>query len=120
MPSRFLRCSSSSRLLENNWVVLHINRAGSPGAGCHYTDGLFQTGDRLRPFAMVGLMSRRRRVFVDTPKGRRSAGFSVPESAVAADVSMALRSRGWSPYALRLDSEQHAWIALVMDWRRAA
>jgi len=54
------------------------------------------------------------------PKGRRSAGFSVPENAVAADVSMALRSRGWSPYALRLDPEQHAWIALVMDWRRAA
>jgi hypothetical protein len=66
---------------------------------------------------------RRRRVFVDTPKGRRSAGFTVPESAAAAaaaDVSMALRSRGWSPYALRLDPEQHAWIALVMDWRRAA
>ena len=74
-----------------------------------------------RPFAMVSLMShRRRRVFVDTPKGRRSAGFTVPESAVAADVSMALRSRGWSPYALRLDPEHHAWIALVMDWRRAA
>jgi len=50
----------------------------------------------------------------------RSAGFTVPESAVAADVSMALRSRSWSPYALRLDPEQHAWIALVMDWRRAA
>ena len=39
---------------------------------------------------------------------------------MAADVSMALRSRGWSPYALRLDPEQHAWIALVIDWRRAA
>jgi hypothetical protein len=63
---------------------------------------------------------RRRRVFVDTPKGRHSAGFTVPESADAADVSMGLRRRGWSPYALRLDPEQHAWIALVMDWRRAA
>ena len=31
-----------------------------------------------------------------------------------------LRSRGWSPYAMRLDPEQHAWIALVMDWRHAA
>jgi hypothetical protein len=27
---------------------------------------------------------------------------------------MALRSRGWSPFALRLDVEQHAWIALVI------
>ena len=70
---------------------------------------------------MVNLMShRRRRVFLDTPKGRRSAGFTVPESADAADVSMALRRRGWSPFALRLDPEQHAWIALVMDWQRAA
>jgi hypothetical protein len=63
---------------------------------------------------------RRRRVFVDTPKGRRGAGFTVPESADAADVSMALRTRGWSPYALHLEPEQHAWIALVMDWQRAA
>ncbi|MGZ4887327.1 MAG: hypothetical protein ACXV5O_06455 [Candidatus Aminicenantales bacterium] len=70
-----------------------------------------------RPFALESLMShRRRRVFVDTPKGRRSAGFTVPESA---DVSMALRKQGWSPYALRLDPEQHAWIALVMTWQRA-
>ena len=120
VSSRFLRCSSSSRLLENNWTFLHISRAGSPDAGSHYIDDLFRAGDRSRPFAMVSLMSRRRRVFVDTPKGRRSAGFSVPESAVAADVSMALRSRGWSPYALRLDPEQNAWIAFVMDWRRAA
>jgi hypothetical protein len=57
---------------------------------------------------------------VDTPMGRRGAGFTVPESADAADVSMTLRRRGWSPYALRLDSEQHAWIALVMDVKRAA
>ena len=52
---------------------------------------------------MMGLMShRRRRVFVDTPKGRRNAGFTVPETADAADVSMRLRERGWAPYRLRL------------------
>jgi hypothetical protein len=66
------------------------------------------------------LMSHRRRVFVDTPKGRRSAGFTVSAEADAADVSMRLRERGWAPYALRLEPEQHAWIALVMDWQRAA
>jgi hypothetical protein len=81
----------------------------------------FEPAALTRPFAMVSLMPhRRRRVFVDTPKGRRSAGFTVPESADAADVSMALRRRGWSPYALRFDPEQHAWTALVMDSRHAA
>jgi len=74
-----------------------------------------------RPFSMVGLMShRRRRVFIDTPKGRVSAGFSVPETADAADVSMWLRERGWAPYRLRLEPEQHAWVAVVIDWQRAA
>ena len=70
---------------------------------------------------MVSLMlHRRRQVFVDTPKGRRSAGFTVPLSADAVDVSMELRRQGWSPYALRLETEQNAWVALVMDWQRAA
>jgi hypothetical protein len=62
----------------------------------------------------------RRRVFIDTPKGRVSAGFIVPETADAADVSMRLRERGWEPYRLRLDQEQNAWIAVVIDRERAA
>jgi hypothetical protein len=63
---------------------------------------------------------RRRRVFVETSRGRVSAGFTVPEAADAADVSMALRRRGWSPYRLRLEAEQNAWIAIVIDWKKAA
>lgn len=63
---------------------------------------------------------RRRHVFVDTAKGRGSAGFSVPEAANAADVSMALRQRGWMPYRLHLEAEQNIWIAKVIDWQRAA
>ena len=70
---------------------------------------------------MGGLMSRRRRrVFIETPKGRRSAGFTVTAEADAADVSMRLRERGWTPYRLRLEPEQHAWIAVVIDWQWAA
>jgi len=71
---------------------------------------------------MVSLMShrRRRRVFIDTPKGRVSAGFTVPAEADAAEVSMRLRDRGWATYRLRLEPEQNAWVALVIDWQRAA
>jgi hypothetical protein len=63
---------------------------------------------------------RRRRVFIDTPKGRVSAGFTVPATDDDADVSMKLRERGWAPYRLRLEPEQHAWVAVVIDWQRAA
>ena len=63
---------------------------------------------------------RRRRVFIETSRGRVSAGFTVPEAADAADVSMTLRLRGWSPYRLRLEAEQYAWVAVVIDWTKAA
>lgn len=33
---------------------------------------------------------------------------------------MKLRERGWMPYRLRLDREQNVWIAVVIDWKRAA
>lgn len=39
-------------------------------------------------------MQHRRRVLVETPKGRISAGFSVPATAAATDVSMRLREGG--------------------------
>ncbi len=61
---------------------------------------------------------RRRRVFVETSKGRRSAGFTVPQAADAVDVSLELRRRGWAPYRLTLDAEHNTWVAIVMDWRR--
>ena len=63
---------------------------------------------------------RHRRVFIETPKGRHSAGFTVPANADAVDVSMRLRERGWAPYRLRLEHEQHAWIAVVIDRQRVA
>lgn len=65
-------------------------------------------------------MSRRRRVFIETQKGRRSADFTVDEHADAADVSLALRSRGWRAYRLRLAPDKSAWVAVVIDWQRAA
>jgi hypothetical protein len=66
------------------------------------------------------MLQRRRRVFIETPRGSVSAGFTVSETADAADVSLRLRERDWTPYRLRLEREQHAWIAVVIDWVRAA
>ncbi len=63
---------------------------------------------------------RRRRVFVETAKERVSAGFTAPQEAVVADVSMMLRRGGSAPYRLKLNAEQDAWIATVIDWKRAA
>ena len=63
---------------------------------------------------------RRRRVFIEAQKGRRSAGFTVSDQADAVDVSLALRARGWIAYRLRLETENHAWVAVVIDWQGAA
>ena len=63
---------------------------------------------------------RRRKVFIDTHKGRVSDGFTVAAEADAADVSMRLRERGWIAYRLRLEAEQYAWVATVIDWTRRA
>ena len=51
-------------------------------------------------------MHRRRRVCIEAPKGPISAGFTVPETADAADVAMKLRKGGWEPYRIRLEREQ--------------
>ena len=127
MPSRhLLRFPRRSALQHPSWKLIDTNyilgsRPRSPGAGSHST--VWSISSR-RPHATVrngefdvASSSPRVRRYA---QGRRSAGFTVPESAEAADVSIALRRRGWSPYALRLDAEQQAWIALVMDWQHAA
>lgn len=65
-------------------------------------------------------MPRRRRVLIDTLKRRLDAGFTVPEAAEAADVSLRLREAGWAPYRVHLELEQRAWVAVVIDWKHAA
>jgi hypothetical protein len=65
-------------------------------------------------------MQRRRRVLIESSKGRISAGFSVSEAADAVDVSMQLRERGWAPYRVHLDRQQNVWIVVVIDWKHAA
>jgi hypothetical protein len=64
--------------------------------------------------------ARRYLVFVETSHGRTQAGFSVPASATPVDVSLMLREKGWTAYRIRFDHSASVWIAMVIDWQRAA
>ncbi len=57
-------------------------------------------------------------MYIETSKGFIRAGFTVAPEADAADVSIALRRRGWAPYRVRLEVEQNAWFATVIDWNQ--
>ena len=47
------------------------------------------------------------------------APVTMPESASPVDVSLRLRERGWTPYKVYFDGYSQAWIAVVIDWKRA-
>jgi hypothetical protein len=66
------------------------------------------------------MATRRHQVLVETSQGRTQAGFSVPGNAAPVDVSPLLREKGWTAYRIRFDHAAFAWVATVMDWKRAA
>ena len=47
------------------------------------------------------------------PDNRYAAGIRVRLRAEPAEVSLALRDRGWSPYRVWFDARAGAWIAVV-------
>ena len=65
---------------------------------------------------------RRRRfpVLLATAKGRHRAGFSAPASEEPVQIALRLRDKGWTAYRIRFDVEAGAWLASVIDWKRAA
>jgi hypothetical protein len=74
-----------------------------------------------RPLPLYNAMLRHRRaVFVQTQKDRIKAPFTVLESVSPVEVSLRLRECGWVPYRIYLDDKLEAWVALVIDWKRAA
>jgi hypothetical protein len=66
------------------------------------------------------MRSRRFPVLLETAKGRVRAGFSAPAAEEPVRIAMKLRERGRDAYRIRFDSEANAWIASVIDWKRAA
>jgi hypothetical protein len=49
-----------------------------------------------------------------TPDNRHPAGVKVPPRAEPAEVSLALREKGWTPYRIWFDASESAWIAAVI------
>ena len=118
----FLSCSATWKVRGRTYIPDRLRgfavgqfsvRATVPSAPLH-------AAVSARSHVVCNMRNRRRRVFIDTQKGRVSAGFTVAAEADAADVSMRLRERGWVAYRLRLEAEQHAWVATVIDWTRRA
>jgi hypothetical protein len=69
---------------------------------------------------ITAMRQRRFPVFLETAKGRVRAGFSAPANAEAVEISMRLRTKGWIVYRIRFDEAAGAWLASVIDWKRAA
>ena len=59
-------------------------------------------------------MSRIRPVLIEVDRQRLPAGFKAPSRAEPAEVSLALRDRGWSPYRIWFDARVDAWVAAVI------
>lgn len=66
------------------------------------------------------MRERRFPVLLETAKGRVRAGFSAPASEEPVQVALKLRERGRTAFRVRFDADQGAWIASVIDWKRAA
>jgi hypothetical protein len=66
------------------------------------------------------MRKRRYPILVEASSHRTPTGvFAAPddEPAVAA---LKLREKGWHPYRVRVDETSGAWLAAVIDWKRAA
>ena len=59
-------------------------------------------------------------VFVETSLRRVPTGVYASDCDEPASVTLRLRDKGWQPYRVRLDENAGAWIASVIDWKRAA
>ena len=66
------------------------------------------------------MRQRRYPVLVETRLGRRRAGFSAPAGEDRVHIALKLRDKGWPVYQVRFDPESGAWVASVIDTKRAA
>jgi len=53
-------------------------------------------------------------VLIEMIPHRLPAGINAPSRAEPAEVSLALRDKGWMPYRIWFDAAEEAWVASVI------
>ena len=66
------------------------------------------------------MRKRRFPILVETSSQPTRTGVFAASDDEPAVVALKLREKGWHPYRVRLDETAAAWIAAVIDWKRAA
>jgi hypothetical protein len=66
------------------------------------------------------MRKRRFPILIDTGSQHTRTGVCAAPDDEPAVVALKLREKGWHPYRVRLDDSAEAWIASVIDWKRAA
>jgi hypothetical protein len=57
---------------------------------------------------------------IESKLDRIQAGFSAPAGEDRVHIALKLRDKGWPVYKVRFDPESGAWVASVIDTKRAA
>jgi hypothetical protein len=68
----------------------------------------------------MSMRKRRFPILVEASSQRTRTGVFAAADDEPAVVALKLREKGWHPYRVRLDETAEAWIAAVIDWKRAA
>ena len=66
------------------------------------------------------MRNRRFPILVETASQLTRTGVFAASDDESAVVALKLREKGFHPYRVRLDESTGAWIASVIDWKRAA
>jgi hypothetical protein len=68
----------------------------------------------------MAMRAHRYPVLVETAAGCVFSGFCAWASDPPTSVAIRLREKGWAPYKINFDIDAGAWIASVIDWKKAA
>lgn len=104
------------RLLFVGTVPDHRSRTGARGrAACHVKVIPAAYEYCLQPNGRGRIMRRRVcPVLIEMDAHRVPADIDAPSRAEPAEVSLALRERGWSPCRVWFDATEGAWVAAVI------